>query len=77
MESRIGGRLKWKVSKPVSAKKRAIKLVGQERKGREGRCDVICCMGKNSILARCQNELGEIEGFWRGFRSSSAGGCML
>ncbi len=22
--------------------------------------------GKNSILARCQNELSEIEGFWRG-----------
>lgn len=41
MESRIGGRLKWKVSKPVSAKKRAIKLVGQERKGKEGKGDVM------------------------------------
>lgn len=45
MESRIGGGLKWKVSKPVSAKKRAIKLVGQEMEGRGG-CDVMCCMGK-------------------------------
>lgn len=45
MESKIGARLKRKVSKPVSAKKQAIKLVGQEREGR-GVCDVICCMGK-------------------------------
>lgn len=36
MESMIGGRLKWKVSKPVSAKKGAIKLVGQEREGKRG-----------------------------------------
>lgn len=36
MESRIGGRLKWEVSKPVSAKKIAIKLVGQERERRGG-----------------------------------------
>lgn len=41
MESRIGVRLKWKASKPVSAKKRAIKLVGQERKGKEGKDDVM------------------------------------
>lgn len=37
MESRIGVGLKRKVSKPVSAKKRAMKLEGQEKKRRRKR----------------------------------------
>lgn len=44
MESRIGGLLKWKVSKPVTAKKGAIKPVGQKMEGKG--CDLMRCMGK-------------------------------
>lgn len=57
MELRIRGRLKWKVSKPVSAKKGAINQTGRAGKGGKGGYVMwLCCM---AILARCQKELSE------------------